>query len=68
MLEEFFAQGDAERAAGMAVSPMMDRHNTSYPLSQINFIEFVVAPLFCQACCPARSNPLTACTLFSYAY
>lgn len=49
MLEEFFAQGDRERAAGLPVSPMMDRAATSHALSQINFIEFIVAPLFSQA-------------------
>lgn len=49
MLEEFFAQGDRERAAGLPVSPMMDRTSTSRALSQINFIEFIVAPLFSQA-------------------
>ncbi len=49
VLEEFFAQGDRERAAGLPVSPMMDRAATSHALSQINFIEFIVAPLFSQA-------------------
>lgn len=49
VLEEFFAQGDRERAAGLPVSPMMDRTSTSHALSQINFIEFIVAPLFSQA-------------------
>ncbi|KAK9831398.1 hypothetical protein WJX81_001157 [Elliptochloris bilobata] len=48
VLEEFFAQGDRERAAGLPVSPMMDRAATSHALSQINFIEFIVAPLFSQ--------------------
>ena len=48
LLEEFFAQGDRERAAGLAVSPMMDRTATSTALSQMNFIEFIVAPLYSQ--------------------
>ena len=30
------------KANGMPVSPMMDRDNTSLPVSQVNFIEFVV--------------------------
>eukprot|EP00959_Pyramimonas_sp_CCMP1952_P101710 2127783-Pyramimonas_sp.AAC.1 len=30
----------------MAVSPMMDRYTTSVGMSQINFIEFVVSPLY----------------------
>ncbi|KAK9829381.1 hypothetical protein WJX72_005491 [[Myrmecia] bisecta] len=48
VLEEFFAQGDREKAAGLPVSPMMDRKTTSRSMSQINFIEFIVAPLFAQ--------------------
>lgn len=46
VLAEFFAQGDKERAAGQPISPMCDRHTTSRGASQVNFIEFVVAPLF----------------------
>ena len=49
VLAEFFAQGDAERAAGLPVSPLCDRATTSLPGSLGNFIEFVVAPLFHQA-------------------
>lgn len=48
MLEEFFQQGDMERAQGLPVSPLMDRTTTAFAPSQINFIEFVVAPLFLQ--------------------
>lgn len=50
VLEEFFMQGDQERAQGLPVSPLMDRSTTSLAISQINFIEFVVAPLFHQVC------------------
>lgn len=57
MLEEFFQQGDLERAQGLPVSPMMDRHATSLSLSQINFTEFIVAPLFHQA----RARVATCC-------
>jgi cAMP-specific phosphodiesterase 4 len=46
VLTEFFAQGDKEREAGSTISPMCDRHTTSRATSQINFVEFVVAPLF----------------------
>ena len=46
VLQEFFEQGDKERAKGMPVSPMMDRTTTQTPVSQINFIEYIVAPLF----------------------
>ena len=48
MLEEFFQQGDMERAQGLPLSPLMDRTTTALAPSQINFIEFVVAPLFLQ--------------------
>lgn len=46
VLAEFFAQGDQERAAGQPISPLCDRETTKRPASQINFIEFIVAPLF----------------------
>ncbi|EFN56311.1 hypothetical protein CHLNCDRAFT_10254, partial [Chlorella variabilis] len=46
VLAEFFLQGDRERAAGLAISPMCDREKTSRAGSQINFIEFVVAPIY----------------------
>ncbi|KAJ3050263.1 cAMP-specific 3',5'-cyclic phosphodiesterase 4D [Rhizophlyctis rosea] len=47
--EEFFAQGDKERALGLPVSPFCNRdsataHNPTS--SQKSFIEFIVAPLF----------------------
>ena len=45
MLSEFFAQGDLEKGKGMPVSAM-DAAATNAPMSQINFIEFVVAPLY----------------------
>ncbi len=41
-------QGDMERAAGLPVSPMCDRAKATMAQSQINFIEFVVAPLYVQ--------------------
>ena len=33
--EEMFLQGDKERAAGMPVSPLMDRHKTGITKSQV---------------------------------
>jgi len=43
---EFFAQGDLERAAGVSVSPMMDREKDKALIkSQNGWINFVVAPL-----------------------
>ena len=61
VLEEFFNQGDRERSRGMSISPMMDRETTSVGLSQINFIEFVIAPLYVQfvAVFPALNGLLT---------
>merc|ERR1712070_360231 len=46
--EEFFQQGEKEKATGLPVSPMMDRASTAIPQMQCGFIEFVVAPLFCE--------------------
>ncbi|KAK3287662.1 hypothetical protein CYMTET_4844 [Cymbomonas tetramitiformis] len=46
VLGEFFMQGDLEKSKNMPVSPMMDRNTTNRPMSQINFIEFIVAPLY----------------------
>lgn len=46
IMEEFFAQGDAERGAGLAVSAMMDEATVNVSVMQMNFAEFVVAPLF----------------------
>merc|ERR1711998_484479 len=43
--EEFFTQGDLEKAAGMPISPMMDRETTGRGASSVNFAEFLVAPL-----------------------
>jgi cAMP-specific phosphodiesterase 4 len=46
VLSEFFAQGDLEKEKGMPVSAMMDAAATNAAMSQINFMEFVVAPLY----------------------
>jgi hypothetical protein len=46
LLEEFFAQGDAERAAGVPVTPFMDRALVSKGKSQVGFIGFMGLPLF----------------------
>eukprot|EP01116_Phalansterium_solitarium_P022092 TRINITY_DN716_c0_g2_i3.p1 TRINITY_DN716_c0_g2~~TRINITY_DN716_c0_g2_i3.p1 ORF type:complete len:604 (-),score=126.73 TRINITY_DN716_c0_g2_i3:81-1892(-) len=44
--EEFFFQGDMELAKGMPVSPFMDRTTPQLPRMQLNFIEYLVIPLF----------------------
>ena len=46
MQEEFFLQGDQERARGLPISPFMDRERPRIRQSQINFIEFICMPLF----------------------
>jgi hypothetical protein len=43
--DEFFLQGDLERAQGMAVSQNMDRFTTDRAQLGANFIDFIVAPL-----------------------
>ncbi|XP_062701648.1 cAMP-specific 3',5'-cyclic phosphodiesterase isoform X4 [Aedes albopictus] len=46
LMEEFFLQGDKERAAGMDISPMCDRHNATIEKSQVGFIDYIVHPLW----------------------
>ncbi|KAH3758970.1 calcium calmodulin-dependent 3 -cyclic nucleotide phosphodiesterase 1b [Pelomyxa schiedti] len=43
--DEFFAQGDRERALGLPVSPCMDRTNTNWAKCQSSFLKYVVIPL-----------------------
>lgn len=50
VLEEFFLQGDQEKANDMEVSPMMDRDKADLPNLQMGFIEFVVSPLYFALC------------------
>lgn len=45
ILDEFFAQGDMEKAAGIPVQMLNDRDKVNRPNSQIGFIEFVIAPM-----------------------
>merc|ERR1711918_154094 len=44
-IDEFFAQGDLEKAAGIPVQMLNDRDKVNRPNSQIGFIEFMIAPL-----------------------
>lgn len=44
-IDEFFAQGDLEKAAGIPVQMLNDRDKVNRPNSQIGFIEFVIAPM-----------------------
>ncbi|GFH21166.1 3',5'-cyclic-nucleotide phosphodiesterase [Haematococcus lacustris] len=43
---EFFAQGDAERAQGLPISPLCDRTKQGVTKSQVGFFEFVALPMF----------------------
>jgi len=44
-LDEFFLQGDKEFELGLPVSPMNDREKVNTHLSQLGFIEYLVAPM-----------------------
>lgn len=44
--KEFFAQGDAEAAAGLPISRLCDRNSADVAASQLAFMEAVVAPSF----------------------
>lgn len=46
VLAEFFHQGDMERAKGLTISPNCDRETTDQALLSLNFVDFLVAPLF----------------------
>jgi hypothetical protein len=44
--EELFRQGDKEKAAGLSVSPLMDRSKAGVTKSQVGFFDIVAMPLF----------------------
>ncbi|XP_076307243.1 3',5'-cyclic-AMP phosphodiesterase 4C-like isoform X3 [Tachypleus tridentatus] len=46
LMEEFYQQGDKERAQGLDISPMCDRHNATVEKSQVGFIDYIVHPLW----------------------
>ena len=46
VLEEFFAQGDMERAIGLEVTPMMDRETADIGRVQTGFYDVICRPLF----------------------
>jgi hypothetical protein len=58
--DEFFGQGDAERALGMEVSQNCDRLANSRVALQIGFIDYLAAPLFTllAATFPGLDTPL----------
>lgn len=49
IIDEFYLQGDVERALGMTVSRFMDREKPEVANCQISFIDYVVRPLY-QVC------------------
>lgn len=55
--EEFFLQGDRERKAGLAVSPMMDRSKDSMASGQGFFLDKLVRPIL-EPCCTFLSMEL----------
>ncbi len=46
VFEEFFNQGDKERAANVPLSLLCDRSTTNITKAQIGFINFIVKPYF----------------------
>lgn len=44
-MNEFFQQGDREKAAGLPTSALMDRVTTKIPQAQLGFINVLVRPL-----------------------
>jgi len=46
IFQEFFAQGDREKAFGRTVIPMMDRERANIAKEQINFLESIALPTF----------------------
>ena len=44
--QEFFAQGDKEKEAGLVISPLCDRTKPGITSSQVDFIEFVAIKQF----------------------
>lgn len=44
VMDEFFQQGDAEKAQGLPFSPLCDRNTTVIPESQVGFISIILSP------------------------
>lgn len=44
--EEFFRQGDEEKARALLISPLMDREKNGITKSQVGFFDIVALPLF----------------------
>ena len=46
VMSEFFRQGEKERSKGLDISTLCDRSNADLPMSQVNFINYIVEPLW----------------------
>ena len=46
VIQEFYAQGDEERALGLEVSHLNDRHTANTPKNQLGFYNFIVRPMY----------------------
>ena len=46
LLDEFFAEGDDEKAMGLDVGAMNDREKVVIPKAQVGFINFIIKPLW----------------------
>jgi hypothetical protein len=46
VVKEFFDQGDKEKAQGLEISMLCDRHTTNFAKSQLGFLNFVISPYF----------------------
>ena len=46
LCNEFFLQGDIEKAKGLEISPLMDRASVIMPQMQLGFINSICFPLF----------------------
>ena len=44
--DEFFDQGDQEKAMGLEASPMCDRATANIPNMQLGFIDFIITPFY----------------------
>ena len=55
VMQEFFTQGDLEKAKGMQISMNCNRDVDKVPKAQVGFISFLVAPLYQALCSYAPS-------------
>ncbi|KAG2492524.1 hypothetical protein HYH03_009189 [Edaphochlamys debaryana] len=65
--EEFFSQGDRERALGLPISPLFDRAKQGVSKSQVGFYDFVALPLVhAMSTAFPGARPLMACYASNY--